>query len=469
MNTQELNERKTKKFNFHLYFSSLTGDLLYLTIGCFHIWSSSGLPQLMSPDTTINPLSAPITTLQVSVITSLNHLCMPIGIIVMTRLAYVLGRKKSMLLVAVTYTISLTATAFANHMTIYYICISVCGICDGASLCIVPIYNSEISENHNRGLVGCIMGFSMQTGLFLAYFYGYFFQLKTYFLLCALPCILHVCIQIFIQDSPVSLAIQEKKLKALNVLEKLRPTKTTTDLEIEYTIIDAAIKEHNTKSLKDIFLTTAPRRGFFIALVVCTTQHCSGIFIILSFMASIFNQAGSGLSGNTVGAIVGVFQMATDCVAVYLIEKCGRRILILTSSFSCVFPMFLLGFYFYLKHINANIITIIGWFPVACVIVFIICYGIGLGSAPIAIIGELFPSDLRAKGVGLTLVLNSLAISFMIFCYPLATKTFGIHICMWLFSFLCLLGCITLYFILPETKGKSFCEIQNMLDIDNLK
>ncbi|CAG9832551.1 unnamed protein product [Diabrotica balteata] len=387
----------------------------------------------------------------------------------MTRLADVIGRKKSMLLVAVTYTISLTVTAFANHMTIYYICISICGICEGASLCIVPIYNSEISDNHNRGRMGCIMGFTMQTGMFLAYFYGYFFELKTYFLLCAMPCILHVCVQIFIQDSPVSLAIQGKKLEALNVLEKLRPTKTTTDLEIEYTMIDAAIQEHNAKSLKDIFLTTAPRRGLFIALFICTTQQCSGIFVILYFMASIFNQAGSDLSGNAVGAIVGVFQMATYCVAAYLIEKCGRRILVLTSSFTCTIPMFLLGLYFYLKSINANIITSIGWFPVVCVIVFIICYGIGLGAVPIAIMGELFPSDLRAKGVGLTLVLDALAVSLVLFCYPLATKTFGVHICMWLFSFLCLLGCITLYFILPETKGKSFCEIKHMLDNHYLK
>ncbi|XP_050511195.1 facilitated trehalose transporter Tret1-like [Diabrotica virgifera virgifera] len=180
-------------------------------------------------------------------------------------------------------------------------------------------------------------------------------------------------------------------------------------------------------------------------------------------MASIFNQTGSSLSGNTVGAIVGVFQMATYCVAAYLIEKCGRRILILTSSFTCVFPMFFLGLYFYLKRIGASIITNIGWFPVVCVIVFIICYGIGLGAIPVAIVGELFSSDLRAKGVGMTLVLDSLAVSFVVFCYPLVTKTFGIHICMWMFCFLCLLGCITLYFILPETKGKSFCEIQHLL------
>ncbi|XP_050512882.1 uncharacterized protein LOC126888576 [Diabrotica virgifera virgifera] len=103
MSSQELNGRKVEKLNFHLYFSSLTCDLLYLTIGCFHIWSSSGLPQLMSPDTTINPLPAPITTLQVSVITSLSHLIMPIGIIAMTGLADIIGRKKSMLLVASIY------------------------------------------------------------------------------------------------------------------------------------------------------------------------------------------------------------------------------------------------------------------------------------------------------------------------------------------------------------------------------
>lgn len=141
----------------------------------------------------------------------------------------------------------------------------------------------------------------------------------------------------------------------------------------------------------------------------------------------------------------------------------GRRILLLISDACMAICTILLGIYFFLKDKDEENVDNLGWLPIVSLCIFIVVFSLGFGPVPWLMVGELF--DLDVKGIGSSIVgVTNWLLSFLV------TKFFtnlrdgmGTGETFWLFSGISILGTVFVFFLVPETKGKSLPDIQKML------
>lgn len=148
-------------------------------------------------------------------------------------------------------------------------------------------------------------------------------------------------------------------------------------------------------------------------------------------------------------------------LAIFAIDRFGRRALLITSmSVMCV-TICILGAYFYLdEHNNAQGL---GWLPLVCLSFYNTAFALGIAPVPWLMNGELFAPEVRATGSGMATMTNWLLASVIIKTFPNLQEALGTPGTFWLFSVFAFAGIIFIVLVVPETKGKSLVEIQEML------
>lgn len=123
-------------------------------------------------------------------------------------------------------------------------------------------------------------------------------------------------------------------------------------------------------------------RGLVICLGLMFFQQVSGINAVIFFTTDIFIAAGSGIEPDIATIIVGVMQVAATFVASLVVDKLGRRILLLVSDAVMALCTLMLGIYFFMKDRDADSVSSIGWLPVVSLCLFIVAFSIGFGPVP---------------------------------------------------------------------------------------
>ncbi|CAG9859267.1 unnamed protein product [Phyllotreta striolata] len=457
---------KCASFPWLLYLCSLAANLLMLSAGANTVWISPILPRLQSNDTTINPLGRPLTLPETSILASLVPLSGLITYLPSAKLIDIIGRKKMLILIAIMLIINYIGAALARHVWSYYIFTIICGVTTSAILVSVPVYNNEIAEDGNRGKIGCFMGITVPTGILLCYLYGPAVDVCTLFWIAISVPMLHLILAIFIVESPTYLAQQKKKVECMNCLERLRKYQGAKQIELEYNKIECIVVDYSKqkkRNVLDIFRSGPSRKAFLMSVIASATQQLSGIFILLGFMATIFNDTGH-ISGDSFGIITGIVQIFVFFVSSLIVEKLGKRTLLLTSSIVCSIALFCMGIYFHVKYLNPAHTDNLIWLPISFLVVFIVGYGIGLGPVPITLPAELFPNDLRATGCASVMLIDNAIMAITMFFFPVVKEYFGVQYYMWFFSACCIIGAALTYFFVSETRGKSFVQIQDELN-----
>nr|QJX15788.1 major facilitator superfamily protein [Phyllotreta armoraciae] len=455
-----------KHDTFFLYISVLLTQLPIIVSGASTVWTSPALLKLKSNDTDINPLGRPITTVEISMISGLPVIFGLVGSMLLPKLSDIIGRKKQMLSMGFFVLVSGVALAFSNR--VIHIVISKCLLGTALYGCyaVVPIFVAEICENHNRGKFGCFLGLAHQIGHLFAYLVGPVFSIKYFTLIITSPALVYVLLFFIVPESPIYLLNHGKERECREALRKLRSNKTETELDddLEKMKMDLnATASAKKATVMDIFRVRENRIALMLALLPLMIQHFSGVTIIMGFLAPLFNAAGTGLSGNTVAILVSTIKTSSFLFTSFVVERFGRRRMLLFSSTFTGIPLFALGVYFYLQHVHSPYLQYIQWLPLVGIIMNVIFYATGIGPIPMAITSELFPLELRAAS---SCILSG-AVNFVIFAlisaFPIVSEVLGMHWCVWMFSGSCFIGAVLIYFFLPETKGKSFAEIQQML------
>lgn len=173
--------------------------------------------------------------------------------------------------------------------------------------------------------------------------------------------------------------------------------------------------------------------------------------------------ADTGIDENLSTIVVGIMQVIATFVSVMVVDKLGRRLLLLASSSVMAVSTIAMGVYFYMKENDKESVTNLGWLPVSSLCVFIIMFSIGFGPVPWLMMGELFASDI--KGVAGSIAgTSNWVLAFIV------TKTFvnlkealGSGETFWLFAGITVVGVVFVFVFVPETKGKSLNEIQDIL------
>lgn len=445
----------------NLHFFSV--NLLSFATGNVYSWSSSALIALKSSNPNENPIGHKVTPLEESLITSLLSLGAICGPLLTGILTNMLGRKPTLIISAIPMLISNVILMFASTTLEFYVARFMVGLGAGSVYTVVPIYVGEIAETEIRGLLGGFMGTFYTFGLSFNYAVGPFFHIQTINAMMTVPILSFlVFFGIFIPESPHYYVAKGKKDKARNSLKRLRNHYDEKELAI---IEKSADEPKNENSFFSLLESSSFKRAIILTSTIVFLAQLAGITAILSYMEDIFIASGSSLSSSTSTILVAIVQVCLVVLASCLVDKLGRRLLLIVSNALCGLALFPLGLYFFLKHYETDVSAL--WFlPILCVLVFFIGYNIGLSTIPWTLVGELFSNETKAIASTITTISAFGTAFIMALLFPHCLTLIGFYGIFWFCSCMAILNVVFIACFLPETKGKTFSEILIMLQGD---
>ena len=254
-------------------------------------------------------------------------------------------------------------------------------------------------------------------------------------------------------------------------LRWLRGPDISIDAEIK-SIQDNMSRSSTEKSSLKELLNIRYLKPLLISLGLMLFQQLSGINAVIFYTVSIFEHAGSSMNSNLSTVIIGVVNILSTFVANILIDRLGRKVLLLISTVFMFLSLISLGTYFYLKEVLSNedktgewkeIVNDLGWLPLVSLMTYVVAFSLGWGPLPWLFVGEGLPNKVRGPGGSLVTVCNWT-------CGFLVTKTFpgmvsqlGAFGVFFMFACIMFLALLFTIFIFPETKGKSLEEIEEIL------
>lgn len=429
-------------------------------------WTSPVIPKLYSNDSSVNPFDVSLTEDQESWIGALLNIGAMIGPFPFGYIAERFGRKIGLLSIAIPFIISYLTLAFARNVELYYFARLLAGIAVGGGYTLLPMYVAEIAEDSNRGTLSVTLNIFWTFGNLLPYVIGPYTSILCFnLILSCIPSLFLILFFILSPESPHYLIGKNKNKEAKESLMKLRSNNQKAVLE-ELDNIQAGLEKTKTESSPfDLLKSKVYLKALGISLVLIIGQQLSGINAVLFYTEEIFAEAGADeLAPEVSSIIIGLVLFLTSFITPFVADRLGRKLLLLVSGFGIVAANFAFGAYFFVKNTNHSDVTSISWLPIASLVVFIVMYNFGVGPIPWTISSELFPTSVKSYASAL--------VAFMCWATSfLVTKFFedlnadiGEGKTFWLFGGFSVLAWLFTFFFVPETRGKSFREIQQILE-----
>lgn len=366
------------------------------------------------------------------------------------------------------------------------------GFAVGVNSFVAPTYIGEASPTHLRGLLGASNQLSITIGILLVYLLGLvctvsggatfdgntnvplgpapegaFCNWRLLAFLNLIPTGLLAVCTLMIPESPRWLARKGRIDEAKQALRKLRGGCETAE-EIEglerQANVSAAVdysvnqtESRRSRAFKDLY-DARVQIGIGIALQVF--QQFSGINAIMFYCTTIMRNARMA-NADTVSMTVMLEQVLVTALACYLMDKAGRRVLLLTGSTVMAGACALFGLFFALQ---AGGSTGLEWMVFLSVYVYMAAFSIGVGAIPWLIMAEIFPNNVRSLGASIATTCNWLFAFIITMTLDKMTSGIQFYGVMWLFGGCCIGLAVFAFFLIPETKGKSFEEIQAYFD-----
>lgn len=439
------------------YLASTSACMLAVSVGTALAWTSPVLPQLYAEDSWLV-----ITQEQGSWISSLLALGAIAGAVPAGPMADKLGRKKSLLLLSVPFLLSWAVIVGTSALWLIYAARFVVGIGVGASCVLVPTYVSEIAETSTRGTLGALFQLFLTVGIVVAFILGALISYTAFAVICGLLAVVFLGTFIFMPESPVWLVGARRKPEATAALAVLRgdaydPAEELA--EMQKSVDDAAA---NKSSIFDLVKTSANRKAMLASLGGMMFQQLSGINAVIFYTVTIFKASGSSMAPEVASIVVAMVQMVMSAVAALIVDRAGRKPLLMISSGVMAISLIALGMYFKQKD-GGNDVSSLGWLPLTSLTLFMVAFSVGLGPVPWMLMGELFPSETKAVASGIAVMVNWFLVFLVTKTFPAMNEQLGADVTFWIFAAIMAGATAFTHFFVIETKGKSFQEIQDEL------
>lgn len=184
----------------------------------------------------------------------------------------------------------------------------------------------------------------------------------------------------------------------------------------------------------------------------------SGCFTMINYTATIFAQSGSQIPPNRSAIIVAAIQLVGTVVSTRLVDRAGRRCLLLCSAAGSGLSLLVLGAYTYLNELGWPVQPY-SWVAVVAFASMLFLASCGIIPLPFVVMAELMPERIRSVGATMCLCFSWVQVFGMVKVFPAMVAWVGLHGCIFVFAGCCLGGAVCVAAVLPETKGKSYEEI----------
>lgn len=301
--------------------------------------------------------------------------CLVIGTVIQ-----ILGRKLTMLLLVIPFTIGWALVTFATNLAMLMVGRFLLGVAGGAFCVAAPTYTGEIAQSSIRGTLGSYFQLMMVIGILFVYCIGSYVSVFALNLISAVIPLVFGAIFVFMPESPTYLIAKGKKEEAAKALKWLRGSKYDFSQELAELQAQHEEDQKNKVSVVAAFGRRATQKAMFISLGLMFFQQMSGVNAVIFFTTGIFKSTGASIDPSIATIIVGVMQVISVFVSSIIVDKAGRRLLLLPSALAMCITTALLGTYFFMKHKNADSVASLGWLPIASLCGFIILFSIGFGT-----------------------------------------------------------------------------------------
>lgn len=386
----------------------------------------------------------------------------------------VVGRKPCLLMTGPLYIVSWLMVLGGKTVGVLYCVRLLQGACIGVITTVAPVYVGEIAGDGIRGALSTFFNGMLNAGILYVYCVG---PLVTYdglaYFALLVPCAFVVAC-LWIPESPYYHVLRDDDKKAHEALAWLQGDAGPDAVVRELMHIKAEVQQHRDERLRDgrrctareLFGSRCGRRAFLIVQIVAAADVLSGMTTVLAYASSTFGHADTArtLSPDQFTVLLGALIFCTTFAAGYLVDRLGRRPLLLFSCFGCGAFELLTGAYYYCYErrgaIGGGAEALGAWIPFAAIGSFAVIYSVGLGPLLPTLQGEMFPSNVRGLASAITSVTLTV-ISFVgLKMYQVITDRWGIHVNYFIYGTGCLASFLLIYRYLPETKGKTFAQIQ---------
>ena len=380
-----------------------------------------------------------------------------IALLIAGFLADWLGRKKMIVIAAALFVIGIFQVGYAEG---YYSILAgrlVMGTGVGVTSVLAPLYLTESAPAHIRGRAVVAYQLSLTIGILLAYVidlgYTATGDWRSMFLVLNYPGIIFLVCCFIIPESPVWYFMKGKNEISQKILNKLHHEKEAKFIMNEMVELKNEVKSDTS----DSFFKKAYFVPFLIAMVVACLTPMTGINIIIEYCPTILR--GSDISSSfamIIGVVVMLINFLTTILAMCLIDKLGRKPLLIFSLIIAFFGLVVVAIGCMLADgTSIKVILIcIGMFG------FIFGYAVGCGVVVWLAMSELLPNKIRARGIAIALFGNTI-INTVILAYFLTVRdAIGYSAIFFIFAAFTLVFIIFTLKCFPETKGKSIEEIE---------
>ena len=379
-----------------------------------------------------------------------------------------LGRKITLITAAIPGAIHWILIVYADSVLMLYISKFLVGFSIGmVYLNVMPMYLSEIASDKIRGTIGIIFFVQSKMGFLYVYAVGpvVSFQMLAWISLC--PVLTFIILFFWVPESPHYLVGVKNFDGARNSLAKLRGHTDVND-ELEKIVEAIQISDKHNASIKDIF-NRGNIKSFNIALALSLGGIACGCSYLLAYSQIIFGEIeNSLLSPSESNIIFGIILILSAIVATIIIDRFGRRPLLLVSAGTLVVSNAAVAIYFEMMQQGIDTINL-AWLPTTMLMVFIFGYGIGMATVTFIVISEIFPKQIKGGAAAVVAIITAgFSIGYLKLC-QFISDTYGYSYTFWMFFVFSFLLLPFIWFVVPETKGKSLALILEELNAGNKK
>ena len=387
-----------------------------------------------------------------------------------------LGRRKGLILAAILFLISAIGSSmpelffapvgqgdhtFVNHFVVYRI---IGGIGVGLASMLSPMYIAEVAPANIRGKLVSWNQFAIIFGMLIVYFVNYSISLqgddswlndigwRWMFASETIPAILFLSLLFFVPESPRYLVIKSQSDTALKVLSKINGVEKAKEVleEIKSTIV------HKSGKLFSFGMAIV-----FIGILISVFQQFVGINVVLYYAPEIFKNMGSGTDTALLQTIiVGAINLSFTMLAIFTVDRFGRKPLQIIGALGMAFFMIALGLAFYTDNLGlAALIFMLG---------YVACFAMSWGPVTWVLLAEIFPNRIRGRAMAVAVAAQWISNYLVSWTFPMMDKSsylteqFNHGFAYWIYGIMGILAALFMWKFVPETKGKTLEEMENM-------
>lgn len=338
------------------------------------------------------------------------------------------------------------------------------GLGKGMSYTVVPVFLGEIAGVNIRGALSSVFTIQLSCGFLFEVILGpsvSYITLNT--VSSAIP-VLFTLMFIWVPESPYYLLKKGRKTDASKCLQWYR-CHADVDYELQQMEVNVQKDMENKATFRELFTNRKNFKALMVVVTACVAQRAGGVSSLIAYSALILPEPAPVIGKSVYIIIFATMLVVVNFVGSALVDKVGRKPLLIISEVSLAMITFIFGLYYMAVKVGTTSFT---WLPYLCLVTFSIMYSVGVGFIPVVFLGEMFPVNIRSQCSAIV----SITLAFFSFVsnkiFLMVSENYGYYVMFWGFTTVNIACAYFAYKYAIETNGKTFLEIQELLE-ENVK